>query len=367
VAHLTDGTLRRMVDDPDARVGDNAVHLAGCAECRGRFENISDDARSIATLLAVPDAHVDMPRAFDRVRSAPVASPALGLRLPVIGPGRRPIVLAFAAVLVGVALLVGVIARDYALNYTPNTVTTVPVTVADIQALSQLSNYGTLTWTRQPQFQAATSASDAEALAGMSAPVVSNLPSGISTNITYGAMTQAQAVFTFSADKARAAAAAQGNSLPTLPAGMDGATLTFTVGPAIGELFGELKQPAAGSDVSQLNLPQLVVVKSSAPSATSTQLTPKQIEDYVLAQPGITPELKAAVQAIGDPSTTLLIPIPVGYATSKDVTVQGVKGVALGDNTGVGSGVIWIKNGVVYLVAGSIKQDDAIAIANNLK
>ena len=49
------------------------------------------------------------------------------------------------------------------------------------------------------------------------------------------------------------------------------------------------------------------------------------------------------------------------------MTVQGVDGVALGDNTGVGSAVIWVKKGVVYVVAGSIKQTDAIDIANNLK
>ena len=55
------------------------------------------------------------------------------------------------------------------------------------------------------------------------------------------------------------------------------------------------------------------------------------------------------------------------YATSSKVTVQGVTGVALGDNTGVGSAVIWVKNGVVYAVAGTIKQTDAIDIANNLK
>jgi len=367
VAHLTDGTLRRMVDDPDARAGDDAAHLEGCTECRGRFEGISDDAHSVASLLAVPEAPVEVARAFDRLRSTPASRQRSVLRLPLMRPSSRPVVLAFAAVIAGVALVAGVVARDYSLNYTPNTVTTVPVTVADMQALSQLSNYGDVTWTRQPQLQAATSASDAEALAGMTAPTVSNLPSTISTNITYGAMTQAEAVFTFSAAKAQAAAAAQGKALPALPAGMDGATLTIKVGPAIGEIYGDLQKPAAGSDISQMTLPQLVVVKSSAPSATSTQVTVKQIEDYVLAQPGITAELKAALDAIGDPSTTLLIPIPVQYATSKDVTVQGVKGVALGDNTGVGAGVIWVKNGVVYAVAGSIKQDDAITIANNLK
>jgi len=367
VAHITEGTLRRFVDDPDARVGDDAAHLEGCSECRSRFESIADDAHSIAGLLAVPEAHVDVASAFDRLRSAPAARRTPIFRLPLIQPGRRPIVLAFAAVLAGAALLIGVLAGDLSLNFQPNTVSTVPVTVADMQALSQLSNYGDITWTKQPQLQAATSASDAEALAGMTAPVASNLPSTISKNITYGAMTQAEAVFTFSAEKASAAAAAQGKTLPALPAGMDGATLTIKVGPAIGEIYGDIQKPAAGSDVSQLTLPELVIVKSSAPSATSTQVTVKQLEDYVLSQPGITPELKAAVQAIGDPSTTLLIPIPVEYATSKDVTVQGVKGVALGDNTGVGAGVIWVKNGVVYAVAGSIKQDDAIAIANNLK
>ena len=96
-------------------------------------------------------------------------------------------------------------------------------------------------------------------------------------------------------------------------------------------------------------------------------MTVTQLEDFILAQPGISPELKKAVEAIGDPSTTLLIPVPIEYANSTQVTVQGVDGVALGDNTGVGSGVVWVKDGFVYLVAGSLKQSDAINIANNLK
>lgn len=367
MAHLTEGTLRRMVDDPDARIGMDKTHLEDCPECKARFQVVSDDAGSIATLLAVPDARVDVSSAFKRVMTAPAAQPRFGFRLPIARPVSRPMVLAFAAVLAAVALLVGVIARDLSLNYTPNTVTPVPVTVADMQALSQLADYGTVTWTKQPALQIVTSAADAAAVAGgLQPPVVSNLPKGVSTNITYAAMPQAQAVFTFSADKASAAAIQHGKSLPKLPAGMDGAKLTVTVGPAIGEIFGNLQRPT-GSDASQLNLPQLIVGSSSAPSAISTQVTVKQMENYLLAMPGISAELKAAIKAIGDPSTTLPIPIPVQYATSTTVTIQGVKGVALGDNTGVGSAVIWEKKGVVYVVAGSIKQSDAINIANNLK
>jgi hypothetical protein len=191
----------------------------------------------------------------------------------------------------------------------------------------------------------------------------------VSTTITYVAMGQGVAVFTFDASKASAAAASHGKTLPALPKGMDGAQLTVTVGPAVGEVFGNLKQPqsSSGNSASDINLPQLVVGVSSAPTAVSTQVSLKQMEDYLVSMPGVSAELKAAIKAIGDPGTTLPIPIPVQYATSRTITVQGVNGVALGDNTGVGSAVIWVKNHEVYAVAGSIKQSDAIDIANNLK
>ena len=74
----------------------------------------------------------------------------------------------------------------------------------------------------------------------------------------------------------------------------------------------------------------------------------------------------AAIKAIGDPTHTLPIPVPVGYATSSDVTVQGVQGVALGDNTGAGAAVVWIK-GHVFFVGGSLKQSEILTIANQLR
>jgi len=372
VAHLNEGTLRRMVDDPDVARADRA-HLDDCAECQARFTSIGDDARSIATLLAVPEANVDVAGAFRRVSNAPAAQPRFGFRWPVAMPRSRPVTLAFAAVIVSVALLAGVIARDLTLNYQPNSVTPVPVTVADMQSLSQLADYGNVTWTKQPSLQVVTSAADASAAAGgLKAPTVGSLPKGVSSTITYVAMSQGQAVFTFDASKASAAAAKQGKTLPALPRGIDGAQLTVTFGPAVGEIFGDLKQPSSGNSSSgnspsDINLPQLVVGVSSAPTAVSTQVSLKQMEDYLVSMPGVSKELRAAIKAIGDPSTTLPIPIPIQYATSTTVTVQGVKGVALGDNTGVGSGVIWVKNHEVFAVAGSIKQTDAISIANNLK
>jgi hypothetical protein len=40
--------------------------------------------------------------------------------------------------------------------------------------------------------------------------------------------------------------------------------------------------------------------------------------------------------------------------------------VAVGDNTGLGSGVIWIK-GNLFVVAGPLKQSEVVKVADNLK
>src|SRR6266851_302340 len=348
-----------MVDEPDAHSPADARHFETCAECQARFSAVSKDAGAISSLMTAPDLKVDVAAAFKRVRSAPAGRPRFGFRLPVMRPGSRPLVLAFATVVAAIALLATAIAEG-GNTFTPQTLTPVPVTMADMEALSQLSAYGTITWTKQPQPQIVTSADEAHTVSGLP------LPTGVSSTVTYAAMGQATAVFTFSSAKAAAAAAQAGKTLPALPAGIDGAALTVTVGPAVAEIYGNISKPAAGTDITQAALPQMIVGETTAPVATSSQVTVVQFENYLLSQPGISPELKAAIKAIGDPSTTLPIPIPVQFATSATVTIQGVQGLALGDNTGVGAGVIWIKHGLVYGVVGTIKRDDAVDVANHL-
>ena len=349
-----------MVDDPDARVGADAAHLEGCAECKAQFDAIADDARSVATLLAVPEPHVDVARAYQRVTAAPKADRTF--RLPL----GRPVQLAFIAAVAAVSLVVVAFAAS-GLLFQPTKVQPVPITLNDLQALSQLADYGTFTWTKEPQFQVTANADDAAAVAGgLKAPIVSKLPAGVSSTVTYGGMSQAEATFTFSQAKADAAAAAKGQKAPKLAANVDGATLTIKVGPAVGEVYGNLNQPTT-ADAEQIGLPQLVVAKSVAPSVSSTQVSVTDLKNVILQQPGISAELKKTISAISDPNDVLFIPVPVEFGTSTTVHVQGVDGVALGDNTGVGSAVVWVKDGHVYAVAGTIKQSDAIDIANNLK
>lgn len=365
MAHLSEGTLRRKFDDQDALTGSDARHYATCTECQTRYGAFADDARFAATALAAPDLKVNVGSAFKHIQSGPATRPRFGIRLPIIRPATRPILGGLAAAAVLVLLIATGLAQDLLTVFSPTSVTPVPVTVADLQSLSGLSVYGTVSWTTKPAPQIVTSASEAATVSGLKIPAVGTLPAGVSTTVTYAAMPQAVGVFTFDATKAAAAAAATGKTLPPMPTGMDGSTLTVTVGPAVVEIFGDLNAGSA-SDATQINLPQLIVAESTAPTVTSSYANAQQLEDYLLAQPGISPQLAAAIRSIGDPSKTLPIPIPIEYATSSKVQVQGVDGLALGDNTGLGAAVIWIKDGVVYGVAGTLKQDVIVGIANHL-
>jgi hypothetical protein len=353
-----------MVDDPDALTGSDRRHYADCADCQSRYTGMADDARAAATMLAAPELRLDLASALKHVQAAPAARPRFGFSLPILRPASRPMFAGLAAAVVALALVATAFVNILPL-FQPKTVQPVPVTVADIQALSALSNYGTMTWSQQPQPQVVLSAADAQSIAGFKAPAASYVPAGVSSTITYAAMPKAVAVFTFDAAKAAAATASTGKSLPPLPKGVDGAKLTVTVGPAIIEVYGNLN---AGTTTSSqdINVPELVIAESAAPVVTSTQVTAKQLEDYILSIPGLSKDLTAALKAIGDPTSTLIIPVPIQYATSTSVTVQGVRGVAVGDNTGLGSGVIWIK-GNVFAVAGPLKQSEVVKIADGLK
>jgi hypothetical protein len=362
VAHLTEGKLRRKFDDEKSLTDSEARHYSGCAECQARYATLADDARAVAGVLAVPDLKVDVASAFNRVRTAPAAQPRFGVRLPIVRTS-RPVMGVLAAAAVILALVVTGVAQG--IFFQPQSIQPVPVSVADLQSLSGLSAYGTFAWSKEPTPQLVTNAADAATISGIPVPLTNTLPSYVSSTVTYAAMPEAVGVFTFSASKAAAAAAAAGKPLPTMPSGMDGSTLTVTVGPAVIEIFGNMNA-GAGSDVTQLKVPQLIIGESSAPVVTSSQVTTQELENYLLSQPGVSANLAAAIRAIKDPSTTLPIPIPVEYVTSSQVRVQDVNGISLGDNTGLGAAVIWIKGGHVYGVAGTLKQSQILDVANRL-
>ena len=318
----------------------------------------TDHDRDIERLLAMPELDPDAGAALGRLRErARTVGPAArsagttSFRAPLKWAGA-----AAAALVVAAALGVTGVADSIFQAFEAKQFTAVTVAPGDLRTLEQLGAFGTLTWSQPPTPHQVAGAAAASAATGLGAPTVT-LPARVSDPATYAVLDRTTATFTFDAAKAAAAAAKVDRTMPPMPASIDGSTLVFVGGPAIVVTYG-----------TGTGAPGVVVVVAKTPTISSDRATIAQIQGYLLAQPGISPELAAQIRGINDPASTLPLPIPVGQATTKPVTVHGVAtGLFVGDSTGLGSGVIWQQNGLVYLVGGTLTESETLAVANSLR
>ncbi|HEV8536956.1 MAG TPA: hypothetical protein VGR87_14715 [Candidatus Limnocylindria bacterium] len=333
----------------------------------------------IERALGVNEPRVNTEEALARFRErvqeqralphAPIAHRRLSRRL------LQSLAAAAGVVVVASALTLSGVADSIFTIFEPRRVVGVPVTQNDLNYLGTacagldlqqcLGAYGTFTWTTPPQPREVRSLSAAANAAGFSVQAPSSLPASISGPVRYGVINQSSATFTFSADSTRQAATRVGRTAPPLPANIDGSKLIVTGGPAVFQIWGAPASTQTRGDLS--GLPTLVVGQAKAPVVTSDGVTVDQLRGYLLQQPGISPQLAAAIRAIGDPATTLPVPVPAELAISHPVRVQGVEGLFIGDNTGIASAVIWQKDGMMYEVVGSLTEAQALDIANSMR
>ncbi len=331
----------------------------------------------IERLMTVAEPPLDSERALARIRARiekdrirPAVATARGSRGEgaLVSVWIKGLAAAASVALIATLLTVSGVAETILTIFEPKQVVAVPITQADLTGAAGLTTYGTLTWSSPPKPYDVPNVAAAEKATGMKVLVPSQFPSGVSVATAhYGVMDRTTATFTFSADKTRAAAAKLNRTAPPMPANVDGSKLFITGGPAVVQYFDDGTAPATSTGADPFaSLPKLIVVQGKGPLVQSDGVTVEQLQQYLLAQPGITPQFAAQIRAIKDPSSTLPIPIPVDMATSKNVTVQGVTGVFIGDSTGLGSAVIWSKDGVVYGVAGTLSEAQILAVANSL-
>lgn len=399
MAHLSEGALRRLYDEPFALVEKDREHYNSCAGCQDRFTAIADEARQAAAALAVAPATVDAGSALRALKaresSGPAAAPTLLERLrgrlasPRSAGGwswQKP---AAAAVVAGG--LAATMAFTPAVQTIRNifepaqlTPTAVTFTSTDAAGLQALSQWGSVTGTNTPQLSQVSTAAEAAKVSGM--PVIrvdqAKLPGKLATApVAYGAMDRA----------ATGSVTFNGNA----PQKLRGTTLSLQAGPAEAAIYGDLAQAITGarqsagaaepsaagqsaggaadnagkSGLSHLNLggPLLAVAEARAPKVSSNGASLADIKSTLLNQPGLSPSVRELIQQIDSPAGNLPIPIPAGLVTSSSTTLHnGAKATVVGDNTGLGAGVVWIKGGIVYAVAGTVSADDAVAIANTI-
>lgn len=367
MTHLDDGTLRRMVDEPLAVADSSRRHYDTCPRCRVRYERVAADAQYAERALAGEAMPAHSAAALQALHSRIAADgirPAPRRRRVFQVMRRRlatPVTIAAATVALIGALVwtpAGSLAQDFVTIFQPANITAVEITSADLRNLQGLSKYGTVRIPTISPPQSATSASQASRLSGVDVLAPAAGTTGLpAERPSYQVIPGGTASFTFSAAKAASEATASGSLAPPMPAKIDGSTLQVTIRTAV------LTQYSAGAS----SIPDLIIGEMPAPVVQSTGVSVKELEDYLLSLPEVSPQLADQLRAINNPTSTLPIPIPVNLAHATSVQVQGVKGLAIGDNTGLGSGVVWEKDGTIYGVAGPLTENQVLSIANSLR
>jgi hypothetical protein len=371
--HPSDGTLRRSLDEPVAVDAANREHVTTCARCAQRVQRMSADVGVARATLVAQDQDIDVAAARARLARTEAATPdgvatQRSARPVKSRNSRANRVMAGVAVAAVASLLLVVTggAQDFLSLFQPSQLAAVPVTAADIRSLAGLASYGSVTGGSSITFQPAADAAAAGAAAALGAPVVADLPAGTPATPRYAVVSGGVVAFTFNAALARAAAARAGGQLPPMPAGLDGSTLSVSIAPAVVVSYGV--DPSAllhggGAPTGEA----FVVIKTRTPTVTSTGVTARQLEDYLLSVPGIPASVASEIRAIGDPTQTIPVPIPVDLASGSPVTIDGSRGLLIGDATGLGSALVWQHNGVVYAIAGTLTSTQVLAVADSTR
>ena len=289
--------------------------------------------------------------ALDGRRRVPAAVPArrgrAGLRSPVV-----------AAVGV-VALLTGAgaaAAADWLQIFRTEQIAPVTLTQANLVELPDLSAYGEVEVTEEPDVREVADADAAQEATGLSIPQVSELPHGVTGKPAFQVGGPVSAVFTFSAEEAAQVAAAAGEALPPPPPGLDGSQFRLVAVPGLAAVWS-----------SAHGVPALVVARAVAPTAHSSGIPFETARDYLLSLPGLPEDVESQLRSFTGDGTTLPLPVAAEQMTSSAADVGGVPATVLTSRDGTMAGVIWVDDGIVIAVAGSLSADEVLSVARGLR
>ncbi|HVE62955.1 MAG TPA: hypothetical protein VNB94_04045 [Mycobacteriales bacterium] len=357
--HPTEGTLRRLLDEPAGVADVDRRHVADCAECLGTLVAVRADAALVETALA-PSSQtgIDLGLAWQRM-SAATTAPTLQPRLRRTGRARdllrRP-----AAAVLAVAMVLGgastAAANDWLQIFRTESLAAVRFTTADLLALPDLSSYGEIVFTEQADVHEVSDAATAAAESGLDVPIVDDLPRGVVGDPVYQVGRQVTATFTFSTERATQAAAAAGESLPPPPPGLDGSSVRLVAGPGVAQVWS-----------SSSGAPALIVGRAVAPTAFSSGIPFETARDYFLSLPGLPDGVASQLRSFAADGTTLPLPVPVDEVMSRTEMVKGSPATVLETRDRTLAAVVWVDDGVLTFVAGSIDDDEALEVAWELR
>jgi hypothetical protein len=370
VRHIAEGVLRRLDDEPLAVPDRVTEHLAGCGRCSARRARIARNTEDAARLFSGPQLVPDTDEAWVRLerelyrrqdektdrRRRPAPAFRRALRFPRVSLRAGLVIGVIGIVVVGTAA-----AATLTTIFAPTHVAPVSLSQGDVRAITALMGlddsgglggfatpsgsttlrFGTIKWSSSGVPARAPSAAEATAETGFPVSLPTRLPAGV------GAVRQVIV-------QPHVSATVKFNSTA---AGLGRSSVVLDAGPAVLVEYAT----ASGTD-----LPTLGVVTMPRPTARSTGATMSQIEAFLLHQRGVPPQLAEEVRLLGNPGTTLPVPVPRG-ASVRSVRVAGWPGVLVADPSNAASGVVWEDGrGMLHFVAGILDSQDVLNVADQL-
>jgi hypothetical protein len=357
--HPSEGVLRRLVDEPAGVTDDERAHVASCPTCLRGLDAVRGEAQLVGAALAPSTTETDTDAAWARF-STTTAAAAARPAVPSAVRGRwrtavrRPAIAALSAALLltgaGVAA-----ANDWLPIFQTERVDPVEVTSTELVQVPDLSAYGDLQVAKEPETEQVPDAATALQRTALDVPQVAELPEGVTGDPTYQVAGVVDATFTFSAEKAAQAAAAEGETLPPPPAGLDGSQVRLEAGPAVAAIWS---QPTG--------VPTLVVARVVAPRVYSSGVPFETVRDYLLSLPGLPDGLADQLRDLSADAATLPLPVPAELVTSSTADVGGIEATVLTSRDGLFAAVVWVQDGMITGVAGSLSDEELLLVARGL-
>jgi hypothetical protein len=357
--HPTDGTLRRLLDEPAGVADAEREHVAGCPVCLSGLAAAQEDAAVAGAALSV-DFAVDVDAGWHRLSHAVAAEERAGTA--TAAPARRwrtalrsPVV----AVIGVVALLTGVsaaAAADWLQIFRTEQIAPVTAPQADLVKMPDLSAFGEVEVIEELNVRKVADAAAAKKATGLSTPRVNELPRGVTGEPTYHVAGRVSAVFTFSAEKAAQTAAGAGKTAPPAPPGLDGSRFRLVAGPGLAAVWSEDRP-----------LPAMIVARAVAPTAYSSGVPFKTARDYLLSLRVLPENVESQLRGFSGDGTTLPLFQSVEHMTISTADVGGVPATVLASPDGAMAGVVWMDDGAVSMVAGSLSADEVLSVARELR
>lgn len=150
----------------------------------------------------------------------------------------------------------------------------------------------------------------------------------------------------------RALLQAAGVDPMVLPDSLDGGRVDVHVYPFVRQTFSD----------------DVVIMQTAAPDVSYPEgVDLNVIGEAALRLLGSDPETAQRMAQSIDWTSTLLLPIPQELGTYSEVAIDGVTGVAFEPfSLEADPGIVWQKNGMVYMVSGPVPTQDLIDLANSL-